>query len=117
MSYDIPRDALTPEQRNARICAMESQVAEMQFTTNMLCTLHGMAHKARTISVAYIEKRKLNSAQRTTLRLLSERMVRLSARVRSRQDVGEYARSQVLQALGELQVRVKQTLAVSDARI
>lgn len=115
MSYDAPPAELTPEQRHVRICAMESQVAEMQFTTNMLCTLHGMTRKARSISIAFIETRKLNSSQRTTLELLSKRMVRLSARVRSRQDVGEYARSQVLHALGELQTRVKQTLAVSDA--
>lgn len=113
MSYDVLHAELTPEQRNARISEMERQVVEMQFTTNMLSTLHGMSRKVRSISCAYIKNHKLNSAQRTTLKLLNERMARLSVRVSNRRDVGEYARSQMVHALRELQVRVKQTLAVS----
>lgn len=113
MSYDIMFAELTPAQRNARISEMERQVVEMQFTTNMLSTVQGMTRKARSISTAYIVNHELNSAQRTTLKLLNERAARLSVRVSNRRDVGEYARSQMVLALKELQVRVTQTLAVS----
>lgn len=111
--HDLPLRELTPEQQHDMIRFLEQDVANTQFTTNMLTTIQGISTQAQKISEAFIGCGKLNSAQRTTLSLLHGRVLRLFMRVRQRTDINTYTQFEVLQSLKTLQTRISQTLAVS----